>query len=115
MALNTMELGLLNKAADNAEKAHTSAAETRVMVETAVANQEGIFKRMSKVENDIVEIKTKQTDCNARKNFDAGILPGNKSEQASTRWAVFGIICTCCGLVGGAVEAFLKILLKDVL
>jgi len=114
MALNDLEKQLLNRAADNAEKAHTQAAETRVAVESLASQTAELFNRTRKTENDMVEMQTNYKNCGARKAHDAGVLPGNKSDTAAAFWAKVAGVCAIGGLIGAIASPLIQAILSKI-
>lgn len=115
MSLSPMERELLTRAANNAEAAHTSAAETRVLVETLISGCDELFARTGRGEKDIVRVETRQNDCMARRAHSAGMMPGNQSERLSVKVAVIASIgCAMCGLLGAVVAPIVTAIISRI-
>ena len=108
MPLSKIEFELLSKAADNADKAATASAENRVML-TEHSNQvKELFSRLNSVEGTSTEVRTRQMDCPARRDFEKLISPGNKSERTSVILASLAVIITLISLVWDRIGAIVK-------
>ena len=114
MALNEIERRLLERTADAAEKAHTVAAETAVAVKTVASQTKELFDRVRKTENDMVEMKTNYTNCGARKSYEAGTLPGNKSERQAAFWGMFAAVVAVSAVIGSLLSPLARIVIDKI-
>lgn len=114
MSLNPLERELLQKAADSAAAASTSAAETAVAVKNIGSQTAELFQRVRKTENDLVAMETKYDGCGARKSYDAGIMPGDKSARKAAFWAMIGGVVAGGAVIGSIISPIARALIQKV-